>query len=78
MARLALTGLMLGIIAQLGDLAESALKRKHGVKDASDLIPGHGGFLDRVDGLVLAAVVAAAVAILINVHAPARALLLWR
>ena len=78
MARLALTGLMLGIIAQLGDLAESALKRKRGVKDASDLIPGHGGFLDRVDGLVLAAVVAAAVAILINVHAPARALLLWR
>ncbi|HRD74740.1 MAG TPA: phosphatidate cytidylyltransferase [Hyphomicrobiaceae bacterium] len=73
--RLALTGLGLGIVAQLGDLAESALKRKHNVKDASDLIPGHGGFLDRVDGLVIAAVVAAAAAVLINVHSPARALL---
>lgn len=73
--RLALIGLGLGVIAQAGDLAESALKRGQGVKDASGLIPGHGGFLDRVDGLVAAAIAAALLALAINVHAPARALL---
>lgn len=44
-----------GIAAQLGDLLESALKRRFGAKDASRLIPGHGGMMDRVDGLVAAA-----------------------
>src|SRR3954447_14655904 len=49
----------LAIIGQFGDLAESAAKRRFGVKDSSDLIPGHGGLLDRLDGL-LAVVLAVA------------------
>lgn len=66
----------LAVISQAGDLMESALKRWHGVKDASSLIPGHGGFMDRVDGMVFAAVAAALLAAAVNVHRPARALLL--
>jgi phosphatidate cytidylyltransferase len=47
-----LVGLVLGVVGQLGDLAESALKRSVGTKDTGQLIPGHGGMLDRVDGLL--------------------------
>lgn len=72
---LALLGLLLAFVAQGGDLAESALKRAYGLKDASDLIPGHGGFMDRMDGVVTAAVAAALIALAIDPYAPARALL---
>jgi phosphatidate cytidylyltransferase len=48
-------GVVLAAVAQVGDLFESFLKRRASVKDSGHLIPGHGGLLDRVDGLVAAA-----------------------
>lgn len=46
---------LVGMVSQIGDLFESAIKRAFNVKDSGQLIPGHGGILDRVDGLVFAA-----------------------
>jgi phosphatidate cytidylyltransferase len=55
-------GLATAIVSELGDLFESALKRRFGVKDSSGLIPGHGGLMDRLDAFVAASVFAAVVA----------------
>lgn len=56
-AGLWLVSIMVGFAAQMGDIAESAIKRKTGIKDSSNLIPGHGGFMDRFDGMLGASLV---------------------
>jgi phosphatidate cytidylyltransferase len=55
-------GALLAVVAQIGDFFESWMKRRAGVKDSGKLIPGHGGMFDRVDGLLLVAIVGALVA----------------
>jgi len=50
------TSIAVAMASQMGDIAESAVKRMMGVKDSSTLIPGHGGVLDRFDGMLGAAV----------------------
>jgi phosphatidate cytidylyltransferase len=62
--QIVLLAVLLSTASQAGDLFESALKRRFGAKDASGLIPGHGGVMDRLDGFIVAALVAAAIGFL--------------
>jgi phosphatidate cytidylyltransferase len=63
-------GLFAGLATMAGDLWESMLKRRFGVKDSGDLIPGHGGLLDRVDGLMFAFLAVAVARLLVNLGWP--------
>ena len=75
---LVLVALVLSIASQAGDLLESALKRQFGAKDASDLIPGHGGLMDRLDGFLTAVLAAVMVGLLREgFDGSARGLLVW-
>jgi phosphatidate cytidylyltransferase len=76
-AALAGVAAALAVVAQLGDIFESALKRRFNMKDSGNLIPGHGGILDRVDGLVVAGVVAAIIGFVRHSSSLAEGLLLW-
>jgi phosphatidate cytidylyltransferase len=69
---------VLSIASQLGDLFESAVKRRFGVKDSSHIIPGHGGLLDRLDGFVAAIALAAIFGVLRGgVDGVGGALMVW-
>jgi phosphatidate cytidylyltransferase len=73
-----LLGAALSTASQLGDLFESAVKRRFGVKDSSQIIPGHGGLLDRLDGFVAAIVLAAIFGFLRDgVDGVGRGLMVW-
>jgi phosphatidate cytidylyltransferase len=75
---LTLIAVVLSLIAQAGDLFESALKRRFDAKDSSHLIPGHGGVMDRLDGFVAAATLACVLGLVHSgIHAPARGFLMW-
>lgn len=77
-ATIAIIGLMLSVLAQLGDLLESWVKRRFGAKDASHLIPGHGGVMDRLDGFWAAATAACLVGLIHGgLSNAALGLLLW-
>jgi phosphatidate cytidylyltransferase len=75
---LLLLAAVLSISSQLGDLFESAVKRRFGVKDSSHIIPGHGGLMDRLDGYVAAVLLAAIFGLLRGgVDGVGRGLMVW-
>jgi phosphatidate cytidylyltransferase len=70
--------LVLSVLSQAGDLFESSIKRRFGAKDASGLIPGHGGVMDRLDGFWAAALAACVIGLLRGgFDDTARGLLIW-
>jgi phosphatidate cytidylyltransferase len=74
---LPLVAALLALVEQAGDILESSLKRRFNAKDSGTLIPGHGGVLDRIDGLAAVAVVAAIIGTLHNPTSPATGFLAW-
>jgi len=77
---IAAIGLILSIVAQLGDLLESAVKRRFDVKDAGTLLPGHGGLMDRLDGFLTAVVAAFVIGVVHSggeAESAARGLMVW-
>jgi phosphatidate cytidylyltransferase len=73
-----LVGAVLSVASQLGDLFESAVKRRFGVKDSSHIIPGHGGLLDRLDGYIAAIVLAAVLGLMRGgLDGVGRGLMVW-
>ena len=78
LASVGVIALLLSAAAQAGDLLESAIKRRFGAKDTSQLIPGHGGLMDRLDGFLVAALAALLIGTLHQgTYAPAHGLLVW-
>jgi phosphatidate cytidylyltransferase len=78
LAILGFLAVILSVASQAGDLCESAIKRRFGVKDASHIIPGHGGLMDRLDGFVAAASLAALIGVARGgFDAAGRGLLTW-
>ena len=78
LAAAAAVAFVLSVVSQAGDLLESAIKRRFDAKDASQLIPGHGGLMDRLDGFVAAAAAGALIGIAHGgFDAPARGLMVW-
>ena len=78
MAAIGVIALLLSLLTQVGDLFESAVKRRFGAKDASHLIPGHGGLMDRLDGFLVAGFAALLIGLIrAGIAAPAQGLLVW-
>ena len=78
LAAIGVIALLLSLLTQVGDLFESAVKRRFGAKDASYLIPGHGGLMDRLDGFLVAGFAGLLIGLIrAGIAAPAQGLLVW-